>query len=189
MKNTKAEQSPRKSGKKQAVIIINGSGGVGKHSLIEFASKYFEVRDTSSIVPIKKIAMDLGWEGEKDERGRRLLVDLKQALIRYNDMPTKYVINEYKKFKAIEQDVMFVNIREPEEIAKLRSQIPCKTVLVIRDGAPKWNLDTDNEKTADFQYDYIFDNSKPLEETGPKFVKLIEKIRNSKADLPLLEEL
>jgi len=175
-------------GKKQVVIVINGSGGVGKHSLIDFASNYYEIRDTSSIVPIKKLAMDIGWEGEYDEKGRRLLVDIKQALIRYNDLPTKYVVGEYKKFKAVEQDVMFVHIREPEEIAKFRAIVPCKTVLIVRDGAPKWNIDTE-ERTGEFQYDYIFDNSQPLEKTGPKFVKLIDKIRNSKADLPLLENI
>ena len=174
---------------KKLVVVINGRSGVGKDSLIEHAANYYEVRRVSSVTPVKEAAMNVGWDGEKDEAGRRLLADLKAALVRYNDSPTKYCVGEYKKFKAVEQDIMFVHIREPEEIAKFREKVPCKTLLVIRDAAPEFkSLNTDNEAIKEFSYDYIFDNNRPWEEAGPAFLRLIEEMRGSgdSMELPLL---
>jgi len=173
---------------RQLVVVINGRSSVGKHTLIEHISNYYEVRNVSSVTPIKDAAMNVGWDGIKDEAGRRLLGDLKATLVRYNDSPTKYVVGEYKKFVAVEQDIMFVHIREPEEIAKFRRIVPCKTLLVLRDSAPQFNnLRTDNEHLLDFDYDFAFDNSGTWEQSAPAFLKLIEKMRclTPTTDLPL----
>ncbi|MCL2755617.1 MAG: hypothetical protein FWE45_01025 [Firmicutes bacterium] len=176
-----------KQEKRNAVIVINGRGGVGKNSLTEYVSNYFDVRNVSSITPIKNIAASHGWDCEKDEKGRQLLADLKTAFMRYNDLPFQYLLNEHKKFIAVEQDVMFVHIREAEEIAKFRAAIPCRTVLVIRDtGRGENNIDTSEDTMFDYKYDYIFDNSEPLEKTGPRFLKLIKEVMKSGTDLPLL---
>ncbi|MBR6616175.1 MAG: thymidine phosphorylase [Lachnospiraceae bacterium] len=40
----------------------------------------------------------VGWNGEKDEVSRKLLVDLKQLSIAYNDAPTKYICEMAEKF-------------------------------------------------------------------------------------------
>ena len=172
----------------QSVIVINGRGGVGKHTLIEFVAERYSVRNVSSITPIKEIATSVGWDGGKCERGRQLLADLKEAFVRYNDLPQKYVLGEYKKFKAVEQDVMFIHIREAAEIMKFRKAVPaCRTILVTRDNGINGNADTSEQTMFDFDYDYIFDNSRPLEIAGPAFVKLIERIKKSRGTLPLLE--
>ncbi|MCL2570078.1 MAG: hypothetical protein FWE16_02625 [Firmicutes bacterium] len=183
-----AKKKKNQPERKQAVIVINGRGGVGKHSLTSFVEQYFEVRNVSSITPIKKIAADAGWNYEKDDKGRQLLADLKNTFSRYNDLPFNYILEEYKKFVAVEQDVMFVHIREADEIAKFRAVVPCKTLLVIRDTG-KGHLDTSEDTMFDYPYEYIFDNTAPLEKSGPKFLKLIKEIMKTDMELPLLEGL
>lgn len=158
------------------VVVINGRSGVGKDSLIEFAAREMNVRNVSSIDRVKKLALGAGWDGVKDERGRQLLIDLKQALIDYNDLPTKYMIEEYNDFKKSDDDIMFVHIREPEEIRKLENYIPCVTLLITRKNAGKFNLSQD-DNLHKFKYDYVFENDKPIEKSGPEFVQWLKNLK------------
>ena len=80
------------------VIVINGSGGVGKDTLCEWVKQRIPTRIVSSVDPIKRLAAEGGWRGEKDERGRLLLVRLKQAFVEYNDLPLRYLTEEYQKY-------------------------------------------------------------------------------------------
>ena len=98
---------------KKLVIVINGSGGVGKDTLCDIAAKHYKVKNISSITPIKKIAADCGWDGQKDDKSRKFLSDLKLLCVEYNDYPTRWALAEYLDFKNTDEDIMFVHIREP----------------------------------------------------------------------------
>ena len=75
---------------KKITIIINGKGGAGKDTMCEMAAKHFRTMNVSSIDPIKKIASQNGWNGEKDDKSRKFLADLKKIFTDYNDLPTEY---------------------------------------------------------------------------------------------------
>ena len=81
---------------KKTVIVINGAGGVGKDTLCELASKHFKVYNVSSITPIKEIASMCGWRGEKDDKARKFLSDLKRLTVEYNDYPTVWAKARYE---------------------------------------------------------------------------------------------
>ncbi|MBO5879339.1 MAG: hypothetical protein J6Q68_02150, partial [Clostridia bacterium] len=66
---------------KKLVMVINGAGGVGKDTLCDFASAHFSVMNISSITPIKEIAAMCGWNGEKSDKARKFLSDLKALSI------------------------------------------------------------------------------------------------------------
>ena len=161
---------------KKAVIIINGKSGVGKDSLIEIVSREFRVRNVSSVDVVKESAMVLGWDGVKDGRGRRLLIDLKNAAVRYGDLPTQHMVDAYKDFVKSDDEFMFIHIREIPEIKKLVKHIPCKTLLVTREMPDATDNAVDNAKSArvsNYKYDYKFANDKPLEESGKEFIMVI----------------
>ena len=103
---------------KKLVIVINGSGGVGKDTLCELAAEHYKVKNVSSITPIKEIAALCGWDGKKDDKSRKFLSDLKRLCVEYNDYPTVWAREQYEDFKTGCEEIMFVHIREPEEIAK-----------------------------------------------------------------------
>jgi len=165
--------------KQQQVIIINSRGGAGKDTMIDYASKYFRIKNVSSVDKIKQIAKHCGWDGEKDERGRQLLIDIKQSVMKYNDLPFKLMCDEIKKFKRSKNEFLFIHIREEPEINKLKSAFPdVKSLLVTRKGLQQWdnNID-DNVET--FQHDYTFANDGTIEEGGESFVSLIDAIRSN----------
>ncbi len=162
------------------VVIINGTGGVGKDTLCEFAGKYFKIRNVSAITPIKEIATRYGgWTGQKDSASRKFLADLKKLFVEYNDLPFRYLCGEYEAFMKSEEEIMFVHIREGEEIQKLKDWIktPCITLLVERNHGVEasWGNASDDNVT-NYQYDYVYQNNKSLSEVEGDFYEFIKGI-------------
>ena len=160
------------------VIIINGNGGVGKDTLCDFASLQYRVTNVSSVTPIKKIAEQSGWRGEKDARSRKFLADLKRAFTDYNDLPYKYLVREYEKFLHNNSQILFVHIREGEEIEKFKRyvELPCATLLIKRDSISQNWGNTSDDNVENYKYDYIYNNNNTLSEAPADFGKFLNKI-------------
>ena len=165
---------------KKTVLVINGQGGVGKDTLCEIAAERYLVKNVSSITPIKEIAALCGWQGEKTDKARKLLADLKMVLVEYNDLPTLRAKEEYEKFLKSEDDIMFVHIREPEEIAKFVAATGnrAKTLLIRGGERTKRALygNAADDRVEDYAYDYYFNNDKTLEEARVLFLDFLDKI-------------
>ena len=164
---------------KKTVIIINGKGGCGKDTLIRGVADRYRVKNVSSIDHIKDIATQIGWSGTKDEKSRTFLAELKQLCIKFNDMPLHDMISEYENFMNGNDEILFIHIREGEEIDKIKRYIKgAKTVLVKREetdnGVYTNAADNDVEK---YEYDYIFDNNGDIKERQEEFNKLIKSLR------------
>ena len=52
----------------------------------------------------------------KDDRGRKLLSDIKQAFVDYDDLPRRWLVDSYREFLTTDERIMFIHCREPEEI-------------------------------------------------------------------------
>jgi len=165
---------------KKVAIVINGAGGVGKDTLCDLAGKHFRVFNVSSITPIKEIAAMCGWDGSKDDKSRRFLSDLKLLTVEYNDYPTKWAKEKYLEFLSSEYDVMFLHIREPQEIEKfvLATEGKAKTLLV-RGGSRMTKSHYGNisdDCVEEYNYDYYFVNDKSLEEAEKDFCSFLRTI-------------
>lgn len=66
------------------VVIINGSGGVGKDTVCDAAAAFWKTRNISSITPILRVAESAGWDGVKTPASRRFLSELKQSCTEFN---------------------------------------------------------------------------------------------------------
>lgn len=119
---------------KKIIIIINGKGSSGKDTICKIVGKYYNVAVISEISPIKEIAKLAGWNGEKDDKSRKMLADLKAIFISYNNLPYHYAMQEIQKFSDSANEILFIHIREKEEILKIinDSPIPVYTLLVKR---------------------------------------------------------
>lgn len=162
---------------KKEIFIINGSGGVGKDTFIGFCSEFANVKNISSVDKVKEAATVLtGWNGEKDEKSRKLLVDLKRISIDYNDSPAEYIIEQSKKFmNNSTEDMLFIHIREIDEIKKLKDAINAKTILVTSTRVKKINSNTSDANAENYNYDYYIKNDGTLDELkeiAKEFVKL-----------------
>ncbi len=156
------------------VIIINGTGGAGKDTLCDFAAECYAVTNISSITPIKEIARQFGWNGEKDARSRKFLADLKQAFVAYNDLPFQYLRGEYEKFLESDNQILFVHIREPEEIEKFKRSVgtSCVTLLIRGGGRKGWGNASD-DNVENYAYDYVYHNDKTLADARKDFLKFL----------------
>lgn len=166
----------------KTVIVINGKGGVGKDTLCEFAAARYKVKNISSITPIKEIAALCGWHGEKTDKARKFLADLKSLTVAYNDFPTNWVVAEYEKFLESEDEILFVHIREGAEIEKFVKATGGKAkTLLVRGGARFRRAKAVYGNAADddvekYRYDYVFYNDHPLERTEAIFNTFLGKI-------------
>ena len=161
----------------KTVIVINGRGGAGKDTLCEFAAKKYRVENYSSVDPIKTLAKQAGWNGEKDDRSRKFLSDLKRLTTEYNDLPTKYLEGRCRDFLESGDDILFVHIRECEQIEHfidtVKDSVKVLTLLVRRGEARTYgNVSDDNVENLD--YDLVYENNKPLEEAEEDFLRFLE---------------
>lgn len=163
---------------RKLVIVINGSAGVGKDTICEAVGKHYRVMNVSSIDPIKKIAFENGWNGAKNEKSRKFLADLKQLFVDFNDLPQKYLMEKYREFMHGDEEILFVHIREPEEIAKFKGNVGvnCITLLVRgRENARReWNNAADDE-VENYKYDHYYVNCRPLEDVAGDFMEFFHR--------------
>ena len=159
------------------IIIINGTGGAGKDTFVSFCSEVTGVLNVSTVDKVKEAAKILvGWNGEKDEVSRKLLVDLKQLSVDYNDAPTKYICSMAEEFKDSENNLMFVHIREAVEIEKAKKLLNAKTLLITN---PRVKLITSNDsdgKVNEYNYDYYIVNDGTLDDLKYKASKFVEEL-------------
>lgn len=161
------------------VVIINGKGGSGKDTMVEEALKEIDGVNVSSITPIKEIARLGGYAGSKDDKDRKFLSDLKALFTEYNELPTRYLLGEYKKFVSNScLDVCFMHIREPKEIEKMVNALngECKTILVKGRVDEKSFGNSSDDDVECYDYDYTFFNTKSIKESGKEFTALIKRL-------------
>ena len=163
---------------KKMIIIINGTGGSGKDSFVSFCGEFVKVLNVSAVDKVKEAAKILvGWNGEKDELSRKFLSDLKRLSIDYNDAPTKYIESMAEQFKNSDEDIMFVHIREIDEIKKAKKLLKAKTLLITN---PRVELITSNDSDKnvnEYKYDYYVSNDGTLEDLREKVEQFIKEIK------------
>lgn len=160
------------------VFIINGSGGVGKDTFIEMIDNQFwkecEVANYSSVTKVKEIAKMIGWNGLKTEKDRKFLSDLKLLTTDYNNMPLNDMKKTVYNFMSYETNlprILFLHIREPEEITKSVNEFKeynAKTILVKKDSVKHITSNMADENVFNYDYDIVIDNNGTLENLREK---------------------
>ena len=184
------------------VVIINGKPQSGKDTFCKYAQGYCDDDESantliiSSVDPLKEMLTQLGWDGTKTDKIRDMLMDMKQLWVQNQDGPTMFLFNnilEFHKACTGEDNIVFVHIREPEEIKKLVNAltgyesmgIDVISLLVIRKGGedtpnqPAETRRSDDEALINsYEYDVTINNDEDLiklQELAAEFVdKLLE---------------
>jgi hypothetical protein len=153
------------------VFIINGKGGSGKDTFVENVNKYVSSDNYSSVESIKEVACLLGWQGDKSDKSRRFLSDLKELSSKYNDMPFQDIIKYLNYFLVNmynEDELSFIHVREPEEIKRLvdfceDNNIEVHTIYVHNANLSNRTYNNNADDNVDsYAYEYIIDNSGDL---------------------------
>ncbi len=143
------------------VVIINGTGGSGKDTFVSYVGALVNVYNFDSVGKVKELARIVGWDGiRKTEKDRKFLSDLKKLTTLYNDMSFEEIKKGIECFqKSFTKDIMFIHIREPEEIAKVIDFYPeAKTLLIKRANYNNITSNVSDANVDNYNYDYIIYN-------------------------------
>lgn len=148
------------------IIIINGSGGVGKDTFVDMVRQEIHNMSGSNCRvyqiadPVKAIAEEMGWKGGKTEKDRKFLSDLKVLWSNYNDGPFERLDNEVKLFKGDKKnDVLFLFMREPDEIGRASELYDALTVIITSDRVNKIESNMADKNVANYNYDIVIRNN------------------------------
>ena len=148
------------------VFVTSGVGRSGKDTFCEFVSKYIPTHKYSIIDLPKEAAKVLGWTGGKDEKDRRFLSDIMDLSTEYNDSPFQDVLSVVTDFKKnlIEAEVLFIDMRDPKDIARAVETFGAKTVLVRNPNVRKIDSNHADRDVENYNYDFIIENDGTLEQ-------------------------
>lgn len=132
-------------------------------------SEYVNTKNYSSVDKVKEIARMVGWDGTKDEMSRKFLSDLKILTTNYNDMPFKAMKTVVDDFiRDDKHKVLFLHIREPEEIERVRKLFNAKTVLILRDSVKHIKTNVADANVFEYKYNFTVENHGTMEELRSK---------------------
>ena len=158
------------------VVVVNGMPESGKTTFQE-ACQYTcgmtlttKVNIMSSVEYVKQVARDLGWDGTKTDKNRKFLSDLKRTLTEWDDVVFKKIKERLHLLISSGYDyIVFVDIREPEEIARAAKELNATTVLLRRESVEtKTYSNVSDMSVFDYQYDVVIDNNGDLEDLQVK---------------------
>ncbi len=179
------------------IVLIGGRAGEGKSTFAKFCGEYLlHERDTGSVtIPfarmVKETAFVMGWNGEKDDGGRKLLQEVGKIGREYDldlwaDHAVGYIKdcdgqgfeyyfiddwrfpNESKVIMKHFHPVLKVRMRRPEEFHTLKD-------TALYNDASEASLPDENS-----YYDYVIKNSGNLDELDIKAKQFIDKILERK---------
>lgn len=152
------------------ILIINGSGGVGKGEFVKTLSNITSTYQVSIVDRVKAIARSAGWNGKKDEKSRKFLYDLKRCIDEYNDsnyMAMQELMDKFIKTGKINgqpYNILCIDMREPDQIERAKQEYGAKAVLVTNAKVAQILSNGADASVYDCIYDYIVVNDGSLEE-------------------------
>lgn len=166
------------------VFILNGTGGCGKNTFVNFIKDKYRTKHISIVDYVKSVAMNLGWDASvKTEKDRIFLSELKIVLEEYNDSPYQAVKKEVEKFQ---QDnvtkFLFIDMRSDYDIERAVKEFDAITVFVENNNVDDIISNVADSVVRNYNYDYIIENNGTLDElkeTSLFFIDLFIKTPSS----------
>lgn len=149
------------------LFILNGIGKSGKDTFVEEISDYYSyTTHLSTITPIKEVASKIGWDGNKDEKGRQFLCELKNLCTKYYDTSIQYLKEQLQPlYEDNIPHIIFIDCREPKEIKKLVkefTQFNPVTILIDASKRVKTPNNKADKQVYKYKYDIVIPNNKSL---------------------------
>lgn len=160
------------------IFILNGSGGVGKDTFVDLVSHYIPTIHFSSVTKVKEIAKAIGWNGGKTEKDRKFLSDLKLLCTEYNNMPFNSMNEKVSEFINSNAELLFLDIREPNEIEIAKQAFNAETILVKRNSVKHITSNMADGNVYNYQYDHIIENNGDIDDLDIAAKMFVNSITN-----------
>ena len=150
------------------IYILNGTGTSGKGTFVNYMRQYMPSLYYSIAELPKEAANKLGWDGGKTEKDRKFLSDIVDLSTAYNDAPFKDVASLVTDFKKREDfsgyEVLFIDMRDPKDIARAVKEFGAETILMRKPDVRKIESNHADKNVENYEYDYIIENDGSLEQ-------------------------
>ena len=157
---------------KSFIFIINGSNGVGKDTFIDKLRdelRDYEYLNISSIDVVKNmLRKNEIWDGQKDEKGRQLLAEVKAAINKYSDFINTDIIMRVGRWRprTMMNSIAFIHVREPEQIEILSQRLESAfgefsmvgTILIKRASAEAAANNDADMNVENYKYDIVLED-------------------------------
>lgn len=159
-------------------LCISGKATSGKTTAAEAILENFTSISWAFGDEVKKVAMELGWDGKKDERGRRLLQHIGDVGREYDEnIWVNRAIKAAKDYAPYLRDAIciFSDCRYPNEIAMVKQEMyNMITMRVVRDSMEKLEHSSETALDSYGSWDIVLENNGTLEEFKSKVVEVIK---------------
>lgn len=92
-------------------------------------------------------------------------------------MPFQSMKNKIEEFiRSDEGQILFLHIREPEEIERVVREFGAKTLLIVRDSVMHITSNMADKNVFDYSYDYVIENKGTIEELKDKARQFINEV-------------
>ena len=178
-----------KSLPKTICFLVSGKAGVGKttfsNMLYEIASGIgYSTRVCNFAYTLKAFAKSMGWDGNKDTRGRKFLQELGGTVRNYNpDTWARFTFDRILESDSYPYDIISIDDwRFPNEYEYIIKNEPLYhpvTVRILADsleilrGTPEYTDISETSLDA-FKFDYIIRNDLSLEDLNKSAQALME---------------
>lgn len=159
------------------IILVNGKATAGKDTFYKYVKENYLLHSTKKCVrmafadELKKYLLERGWNGKKDEEGRKLLQYTGDNLkSRYGqDYFANIILEEIDESDA--DIIIITDWRYENEYKIIKSKYDVVTVHINRIGLVPNDTHSSENSLDNFNFDYIIINS------GKKdFIQVIEDI-------------
>lgn len=175
--------------RRKHTFVMCSSAQTGKGTFVNYITRYLRdkygiqewpyVLYCSTIDPIKDIMTVYGWNGIKDEKSRKCMSDLKQVFSEWSDMPFKHI---QLRIEYTEAPFIFVDCREPEEVARFQREFNAVSVGLKRDGLEEFRNEADLLAQTNSP-DFLIPNNGSLEDLKYQAITFIDRfIKNHKLE-------
>lgn len=154
-------------------FIVNGYPQSGKTTFENFIINDPTIRGqiVSIINNVRSAAQLLGWDGEKDRRGRDFLAKLLQIAQNYSNRYLDTFIEETVEYaRTFNYDVVFMDVRNPSNIRTICDRMKDKygidvtTVYIDREGVTSASASNPEDNNVErYRYDVKILNNGSLE--------------------------
>ena len=160
------------------IFIVNGHPKSGKTTFEDILDDYLPSMKYSSVTNIKRMARLCGYDDNiKSEKDRKFLSDLKKLTTEYSDYAFEGIKQTVQYFHNQDRyRVLFIDIREPEEIERAVKAFGAKTVFIENVKAEPVVSNSSDARVTEYPYDYIVKNNGTLEELRIEVVRFISQV-------------
>ena len=159
-------------------LCISGKATSGKTTAAQVICEEFLAESFAFGDGVKRVALELGWDGKKDARGRKLLQSIGRVGREYNsDLWVNKSIQEAKRLSPWNKDsiCIFSDCRYPNEIARVKQEMYNVITMRVERGGVKALKDNSETSLDNYgNWDIVVDNNGSLDEFRSKVVEAVK---------------